>query len=311
MSDDPFGDRLRDLDDSPVPTADWSDVTARVRRIDRRRRAAMAGAMGVSVAVVAAGVIAFVQSPDEADAPVATDPPITASTETSIAPETAPSVVVTTQPPSTTEAALPTVPPATVPGSSVTTQPPSTTAAPTSAPPTTAPTTTVAPTTTAAPTTTVEPAGVVFAGNGHRYEFVPVGVRELDDAIALAADRGGYVVTITSQAEQDFVMNLLAQQDTEPDEHIFIGASDRDVEGDQAWIDGPEAGVVFWRGYTARDGGGPVDGRYSNFSRSQQPSERGVQGSDDISMSVESGQWQSYLYATGAPIAGVLVEYGD
>lgn len=67
----------------------------------------------------------------------------------------------------------------------------------------------------------------------------------------------GHLVTITSQAEQDFIFETyrsLIGDPRSPDKTLgtfgrfWIGASDATVEGEWRWIAGPEAGQLFWRG---------------------------------------------------------------
>lgn len=64
----------------------------------------------------------------------------------------------------------------------------------------------------------------------------------------------GHLVTITSQAENDFFTTTTRFLK----EGLWIGASDRDVEGEWRWVVGPEAGQLFWSG-------GP-DGTANGFS---------------------------------------------
>lgn len=95
-----------------------------------------------------------------------------------------------------------------------------------------------------------------FAGNGHWYEFVRV-VLTWDDAraAALAANHNGsagYLATITSQDENDFVWNLLAGAGVAG---AWLGGTDAVNEGNFIWADGPEAGQAF--GYTNWDAAEP------------------------------------------------------
>ncbi len=51
----------------------------------------------------------------------------------------------------------------------------------------------------------------------------------------------GYLANITSSEENSFISDRLTQDG-------WFGASDAAVEGDWVWLDGPEAGTLFWRG---------------------------------------------------------------
>ena len=111
-----------------------------------------------------------------------------------------------------------------------------------------------------------EAAPILFAGNGHYYDFISATVT-WDGALAGAAaatpfDPGtgpipGHLVTITSAAEQAFLDTLSDGRG------YWIAASDRGSEGTWSWRAGPEIGMVFWSGGL---GGGPVAGRYSNWN---------------------------------------------
>ncbi len=88
---------------------------------------------------------------------------------------------------------------------------------------------------------------VASGGNGHFYEFVG-GPFTFEDARAAALNRShngldGYLVTITSQAEDTFVRAI-------PGDQGWAGGSDGAVEGSWRWLDGPEAGTLFWQNGT-------------------------------------------------------------
>ena len=91
---------------------------------------------------------------------------------------------------------------------------------------------------------------VASGGNGHWYEMS--GYQAGWDTAKAAAESmthlglDGHLVTITSQAEQDFVFSIINGTWT------WIGATDDvsqgTVEGRWIWASGPEAGTVFWQG---------------------------------------------------------------
>ena len=88
-------------------------------------------------------------------------------------------------------------------------------------------------------------APVQWGGNGHYYEFVSSAV-SFDAALAAAAGMNfngqqGYLATVTSQGEQDFIYNNVTTAAT------WFSGSDRETEGSWKWLAGPEAGSIFWQ----------------------------------------------------------------
>lgn len=104
---------------------------------------------------------------------------------------------------------------------------------------------------------------VSFAGqaapqlyNGHYYDLIvnTSGNFTFDEAVADAASRSylgntGYVATVTSAGEQNFIHNSVSNITA------WIGGNDRASEGTFRWINGPEAGQLF--SYTFWAGGEP------------------------------------------------------
>jgi hypothetical protein len=95
------------------------------------------------------------------------------------------------------------------------------------------------------------PADTFFnPSNGHFYQRVTT-TRSWDNAQSNATTRElfgltGYLVTITSEVEQNFVASLVSANEW------WIGATDRRVEGVWEWVTGPEGeanggvGTIFW-----------------------------------------------------------------
>ena len=82
-------------------------------------------------------------------------------------------------------------------------------------------------------------------GNGHGYQFIsePLSWQDACDAAEEATFMGdsGHLVTITSQAERDFIYDNVTRT------FANAGGSDAVAEGVWRWVVGPEAGEVFWR----------------------------------------------------------------
>jgi Ca2+-binding RTX toxin-like protein len=80
-------------------------------------------------------------------------------------------------------------------------------------------------------------------GNGHIYKFVNKYLH-WDTAVVTAQNSSlsgvsGYLVTITSAEEQNFISTKLSNF------NVWIGASDAAVEGTWRWVTGPEAGLAI------------------------------------------------------------------
>jgi len=166
-------------------------------------------------------------------------------------------------------------------------------------------------------------AALYFQETGHFYEYVPFGT-SWDIAKSAAELRKinglqGYLATITSQAENDFIFERLQGNG-------WIGASDVEVEGEWRWITGPESredngkGLLFWLGERAN--GMAVDGVYSNWGISKfsgaEPNNLG--NNEHYAHFIfdlfrffdesEAGKWNDFS-RTNPSIDGYIVEYGD
>ncbi len=162
------------------------------------------------------------------------------------------------------------------------------------------------------------------ASNGHFYEYVPYSGNSWTSAKNAAAAKvylnyPGYLATITSAAENDYIKQILGA-------NAWIGASDdfnqinaatgaitynnqAAAEGKWHWITGPEAGTQFWNG---ADNGSSVPGQYANWN-SGEPNN--ASGSQPEHMGIiyntggTVGKWNDVENGnTGIP--GYIVEYG-
>lgn len=146
---------------------------------------------------------------------------------------------------------------------------------------------------------------VYYPGNGHVYEVITVdeGVNWFEaDTLAQARTFNGapgYLATITSQAENDYITGRLSGDG-------WFGASDDAAEGDWRWVSGPESGDQFWSGLSASNGGQSVDGAFSNWA----PSEPNDSGSEDCAQFYGSGTGWNDLNCTSNALGSYVVEYG-
>lgn len=134
-------------------------------------------------------------------------------------------------------------------------------------------------------------------GNDHWYEFISApGISwQTAQTNALATSYlglEGYLVTITSQNEETFVAALATGVRT------YIGANDEAVQGEWRWIDGPEAGTLFWQGNAS----GIAIG-YANWAASQPDN-----AAEDFGMLLPNGQWNDDQNCCNEP--GYIVEFG-
>ena len=83
-----------------------------------------------------------------------------------------------------------------------------------------------------------------YPTNGHFYEIVVPASDNPEWAASkvLAEAAGGYLATITSQAENDFITSLNSGQ------KLWIGGSDQGASNVWTWRGGPENGENFWNG---------------------------------------------------------------
>lgn len=106
--------------------------------------------------------------------------------------------------------------------------------------------------------------------NQHFYKFVPGKITGTGALAAAEASKelglSGYLVSITSEEENDFVATKLQGADGTVAKNVWIGASDGDTEGDWIWKGGPDNGVQFWKGCRPANGGAAVDGRFTSWA---------------------------------------------
>lgn len=82
-------------------------------------------------------------------------------------------------------------------------------------------------------------------GNGHWYRLVANNFLLWPAARARAAAMGGYLATLTTAVENDWVrQNVLPA--SPPGTSPWIGAADFALSGNWSWVEGPEAGQLFW-----------------------------------------------------------------
>lgn len=148
--------------------------------------------------------------------------------------------------------------------------------------------------------------------NGHWYEYIEVASPTAGfgftwaQALAHAATRThlgqtGYLASVTSQGEQDFINQNVT------DQVAWLGGSDGAVEGTWVWQAGPEAGQTFFVL------GGPQDPSWYSYWYDNEPNDCcGGEDGLQINWDAGTGQWNDH----GAPSSpdltwGYIVEFAD
>jgi hypothetical protein len=135
---------------------------------------------------------------------------------------------------------------------------------------------------------------------GHLYKYVNSG-QSLDAALAEAAATplvtGGtntyaYLATVTDSVENQIV-NMFGPG--------WIGASDRDTEGDWKWMAGPEAGMSFYSG-RGDQGGAALAGKFAGWG-SGEPNDS---GNEDYAEIYGDGRWND----SGDGQRNYVIEWG-
>jgi hypothetical protein len=148
----------------------------------------------------------------------------------------------------------------------------------------------------------VDPGEVFFEGTGHLYEYVSATL-DWNGAKTAAEGRSkygatGYLATITSQAENDFVSQRLTNAG-------WMGASDSASEAAWKWVTGPENGTQFCQGNITCNS---VSSRYVNWNTGE-PNDSGSNEDCGQFLAGGTGKWND-LPCSGTTLPGYVVEYG-
>jgi RHS repeat-associated protein len=142
-------------------------------------------------------------------------------------------------------------------------------------------------------------------GNGHWYQLVTQPFLLWPDARAQAAAMGGYLATVTSAAENDWIkQNILPSAPVGT--AVWIGGADFNLSGQWKWVEGPETGQLFWQ-----RGVGTVT--YANWGTVNDPGSTNEPNNCCagpeywLAMNIISGKWLD-LFAVPEPF---LVEFNS
>ena len=128
-------------------------------------------------------------------------------------------------------------------------------------------------------------AGCVSATNrGHEYAFC-LGTLTQSSARADCGTRSMTLAVIDDATENDWIAQTLVNLYQGDAVRDFIGANDATTEGEWRWADG----VSFWSGDAS---GGPLNGRYTNWSDGEPNNESPITGAADcLTMYLSDGRW--------------------
>ncbi|GAA4318703.1 hypothetical protein GCM10023184_03070 [Flaviaesturariibacter amylovorans] len=165
---------------------------------------------------------------------------------------------------------------------------------------------------------------IAFTGNGHYYEYIPGSITWTDARNAAAArtyfGMRGYLTTVTSQAENDFIREKLRS-------NSWLGASDLAYEGQWRWVTGPEGledggqGRLFSQqqkyDWCSAGTGYSVNGNYHAWAGAE-PNDCGSYNWGGETDPYRAGEHVAHFYSDGswndfpdnAGVDGYVVEYG-
>jgi 6-phosphogluconolactonase (cycloisomerase 2 family) len=156
-------------------------------------------------------------------------------------------------------------------------------------------------------------AAAEFAGkafnpdNGHYYEFVNGNLtwNSARDAAKARTFNGltGYLANVTSAEENSFITSKTGGS------AAWIGGSDLGIEGVWTWMDGPEAGQVFWTSAcgVAAVGQCGATGAFNSWSTGE-PNNSGDEDALQI-LAGGTGRWNDLN--RGTPTLPMIVEYSE
>lgn len=113
--------------------------------------------------------------------------------------------------------------------------------------------------------------------NGHRYERIDK-KRTWDDAEEYCRDSGGYLATVTSRDESDFIYRKLADGISSS---MWLGGTDRDHEGTWQWVTDEVWDYERWSSRGANDKGQGQDYLSFNSGHSRRWEDNGLPRHDE------------------------------
>jgi len=152
---------------------------------------------------------------------------------------------------------------------------------------------------------------------GHYYEYFSTpAAYEQSQKFARSKSHGGiqgHVVTVSSEAENNFVRDLLLRSGTAV-ASSWLGCSDTELQHDWSWKEGPDAGLKFWSGVGSQ--GAAIDSHYSNWKEHEPNNANGVEEEDCATFVAEKLQENGDVISYWNDVRcqsknGVIVEYSS
>lgn len=114
----------------------------------------------------------------------------------------------------------------------------------------------------------------------------------------------GYLGTLTSASEQTFVRSLLPTPTGSAVHRYWIGASDSASEGTWRWMDGPEAGNIFY-------GSGAPPGTFTAWGPNQPDNFAGIEDNIHFTLDSSSAWWNDAAADPWViPTTDAIIEFG-
>jgi len=123
---------------------------------------------------------------------------------------------------------------------------------------------------------------------GHGYEVVPTPVTWYS-AKKTAEKKDGYLVSITTPEENDFVIQLIKNATNGEGAEVWIGLTDNKLEGDWEWVSEEKITFQNW-----------AQGEPNNFAYA------GLGGSENCAHMWKDGKWNDYAGDVRIPF---IIEY--
>lgn len=143
---------------------------------------------------------------------------------------------------------------------------------------------------------------IFFTENNHLYQYVAgsytwSAAKSAAEAMT-AYGASGYLATITSSTENDFVYQRILGDG-------WLGATDAGVEDTWEWATGPETGTAFYSGRGGL-GGSAISGRYNGWANNE-PNDFGAGEDCGYMYASQDGEWNDFPCSA---TQGFVVEFG-